>query len=147
MRPAAAWEERPMVRLFLALAALAVLLAACGAPPTADIPQFPGATPQTAGANTMADALAGSFAMHVGRQAGDSAIQLYAVPPDTRWTDVKQFYAERLGAEGWQEEPALLVEGDTFSYSGWKKDGRTLALGLVENTIGDGAYLTLAVYR
>lgn len=135
-----------MLRLILALATLAALLAACGAP-AASIPQYPGATAQPAGQNTMADALAGSFAMHVGRPAGDSAIQLLKVPDDTRWAAVKQFYAERLGADGWQEEPALLVEGDTFSYAAWKKGGDTIAIGLVENTIGDGAYLSLAQYR
>jgi hypothetical protein len=136
-----------MLRLLLAIAVLATLLVACGAPSAADIPQFPGAINQPTGANTMADALAGSFAIHIGKQADDGAVQLYAVPQDTKWAQVKQFYAERLNADGWQEEPALLVEGDTFSYAGWKKDDRTVALGLVENTIGDGAYMTLAVYR
>ncbi|MEN9933968.1 MAG: hypothetical protein RLZZ387_547 [Chloroflexota bacterium] len=137
-----------MLRLTLTIAALAaLLLAACGAPSTADAPLFPGATAQSAGKNTMADALAGSFAMHIGKQLNDPAIALYAVPAETKWAEVKGFYAERLTAEGWQEEPALLVEGDTFSYAGWKKDGATLALGLVENMIGDGAYMTLASYR
>jgi hypothetical protein len=137
-----------MPRLTLILAALlSLILAACGAPSTADIPMFPGATNQPTGQNTMADALAGSFAMHIGRQADDGAVQLYAVPQETRWPEVKQFYADRLGAEGWQEVPALLVEGDTFSYAGWTKGDRTVALGMVENTIGDGAYITLSVYR
>jgi hypothetical protein len=135
-----------MSRLTLMIIALsAVMLGACGAP-AANLPLFPGAAEQPAGQNTMADALAGSFAMHIGRQPGDGAVRLYNVPPETKWPEVRQFYEERLASEGWQPEPGLLVEGDTFSYAGWRREGRTLALGLVENTIGDGAYMTLAQY-
>jgi hypothetical protein len=131
------------MRLLLLIGAL--LLAACTAP-AADIPTFPGASIQPRGQNTMADALAGSFAMHIGRQPDDSAVQLFTVPAETTWAQTKGFYDERLSAAGWQPDAALLVEGDTFSYAGWSRGGQTFAIGLVENTIGDGAYLTTAIF-
>jgi len=57
---------------------------------------------------------------------------------------VKQHYTAPLAAAGWQPEPSILTEGDTFSYIGWTNGGRLFAVGLVEDTLGEGAYLTTA---
>ncbi len=130
-----------MFRRYVMLLALALLLAACGGGGGDGVPVFAGASVQPKG-NTMADALYGSFAQHIGAKDGDAGVTLYKVPADTKWLAVKQFYSEKLGGAGWQPDDALLVEGDTFSYAGWRKGGETFAIGLVEDNLGDGAYLT-----
>ncbi len=123
---------------------LAFVLAACaGAPATNDIPVFTGATPIEANtAPAIAQALVGGFTGAIGAENA-RAITLYNVPDATTWSEVKAFYAAKLG--DWQAVPSYLVENDTFSYAAWQQGGRTLVIGLVENTLGEGAYLTTAV--
>jgi hypothetical protein len=68
--------------------------------------------------------------------------------PDTAtYVAVKKYYADLLTPQGWQADPTILVEGDTLSYTAWKKDDQELVIGVVENVGGDGAFMTQSVYR
>ena len=129
------------------LVSLLWLLWGCGnAPPDVAVaPLYMGAqTAQPSDAAMAAEILDGN-GRYVSDQARQAA-QLYRIDSASTYADVKAYYMAEMTALGWQVDPAIVVEGDTLSYFGWKKDGATFVIGVVEDVAGDGAFLTLALY-
>lgn len=134
-----------MMRHLILICSL-LLLAACGAsaaPP--EITPFPDAnTVSAADAPTIAQALVGSFAMALAIEPTAPTIELLRVPDATTWSDIRTHFDAELERTGWQPVDALRTEGDTFSTLGWRTPGRIFAIGFVDGSLGEGAYLVRA---
>lgn len=134
-------------RTFLASLALIPAIVACGSgTSTASITPFSGAKPAQASDAPLAGELVAGLTSNTNEKAS-AAATLYRLPDDATYVAVKQYYADMLTAQGWQADPAILVEGDTLSYAAWKKDDQEIVIGVVENVAGDGAFMTQSVYR
>jgi hypothetical protein len=134
-------------RTFLTSLALIPAIVACGSNTSAaSITPFSGATPAKASDAPLAGELVAGLTSNINEKAS-AAATLYRLPDTTTYAAVKQYYADLLTAQGWQADPAILVEGDTLSYAAWKKDDQEIVIGVVENVGGDGAFMTQSVYR
>ena len=134
-------------RTFLACLALIPAIVACGSgASTATITPFSGAKPAQASDAPLAGELVVGLTSNTNEKAS-AAATLYRLPDDATYVAVKQYYADMLTPQGWQADPAILVEGDTLSYAAWKKDDQEIVIGVVENVGGDGAFMTQSVYR
>jgi len=134
-------------RTFLVSLVMLPVVAACGANNSAaTIAPFSGATPAKASDAPLAGELVAGLASNTNAKAS-AAANLYRLPDTATYAAVKKYYADLLTPQGWQADPAILVEGDTLSYAAWKKDDQELVIGVVENVGGDGAFMTQSVYR
>ena len=134
-------------RTFLASLVLIPAIVACGSgASTATITPFSGAKPAQASDAPLAGELVVGLTSNTNEKAS-AAATLYRLPDDATYVAVKQYYADMLTPQGWQADPAILVEGDTLSYAAWKKDDQEIVIGVVENVGGDGAFMTQSVYR
>jgi hypothetical protein len=131
-------------RAFLTSTAALVLLAACGLPlgeyPT-DTLLFPGATPVDINAAALAAELQGGIDQYLTGLPKPSRTQLYRIPDDSTYMAVKTFYSDGLTPLGWEPFSNVSVEGDTLSYTAWRKGVNIIVIGVVENVANDGAYL------
>lgn len=101
-------------------------VAACGgatAPATIDdVPVYPDATNIPRGENELVDQLIDGISQAVNEE-DVSAIesQVYALPADTTWEQVKSFYSDKLG-EAWQADDELTDESTEIKVKGWVQD-------------------------
>ncbi|MFM2309310.1 MAG: hypothetical protein RLY87_1431 [Chloroflexota bacterium] len=130
-------------RAFLTLTPALLLLAACGGTreyPT-DAILFPGAQPVDINAAALAAELQGGIDQYIKDLPKPSRTQLYRIPDDSTYVAVKEFYGNGLTPLGWEVFSAVSVEGDTLSYTAWRKGINIIIIGVTENVAGDGAYL------
>ncbi len=121
-----------IVRLFASLLFTCVL-AACGgsAPATlATISLPPDATQLQKGSNPLADTIADGFRESMGAQGEKVELQLYALPADTQWDDIKGFYEQEI-KDDWKAEAQLAQDSDAFKTVGWTRGGFASEQGLV----------------
>ncbi len=131
-------------RTFLASSLALVSLAACGAATTehpTDALLFPGATPVDVNVAALAAELKGGLDQYLTGLPKPSRTTLYRIPDESTYVAVKAYYANGLTALGWQIFPTISVEGDTLSYTAWRKGVNIVVIGVVENVANDGAYL------
>lgn len=131
-------------RTFLTLTPTVLALAACGVSsreyPT-DTLLFPGAQPVDISAAALAAELQGGIDQYIKDLPKPSRTQLYRIPDDSTYVAVKEFYGNGLTPLGWQPFSAVSVEGDTLSYTAWRKGINIIVIGVTENVASDGAYL------
>ncbi len=131
-------------RTFLSLSALAVALVSCGIA-TGDHPTdtllFPGAQPVDTNVAALAAELRGGIEQYIKDLPKPSRTNLYRIPDESTYPSVKEFYSNGLVPLGWQPFSAVSVEGDTLSYTAWRKGISVVVIGMTENVAGDGAYL------
>jgi hypothetical protein len=128
-----------------------VTLVACGSEPIAfaDIPMHPAATPLQAGSNPLADSVGNSFREAVGKEDVQVDVQLYALPVDTSWEEVKGFYKEQI-ADDWEADTRLAQDTEAFKTIGWSHGGfvgeQGLAIGYGPPLPGNAPYLMVALF-
>lgn len=133
-------------RVFLMSMVSAVALAACGGSGNlSDVPLFPGTRPAQPNEAALASEIFDGTKRYVSDEAQSNAT-LYRIPDDTTYETVKQHYTDMLIGSGWQEDPDVVIEGDTLSYFGWQKGSERFVIGVVENVAGDGAFLVVAQF-
>lgn len=112
---------------------IAVVLVGCsgGTPVTFDaIPLPPDATQLVAGSNPLADSLADSVRQSMGQQGGSIDLQLYRLPADAQWEQVKSFYEQQVTGD-WQTEAQLAQDSEAFKTVGWTRGGLASEQGLL----------------
>ena len=128
----------------LALIALIAVLAACGSAPATmnDIPALPNATALDANiANTLANNMQQDAALRQAMGASGKTEQKgYSVPKSTSWDSVKNFYAEKLKATGWETNSMvsnIMAQANTMNDAHqtemWKKGNQTLTVILLND--------------
>ena len=133
-------------RVFLMSMVSAVALAACGGSSNlSDVPLFPGTRPAQPNEAALASEIFDGTKRYVSDEAQSNAT-LYRIPDDTTYETVKQHYTDMLIGSGWQEDPDVVIEGDTLSYFGWQKGSERFVIGVGENVAGDGAFLVVAQF-
>jgi hypothetical protein len=120
-----------IARLVMSLL-IACALAACGGPPAtlATIPLPPDATRLEAGSNPMADTIADGFRQSMTQQNGKVELQLYALPADAGWEQIRGFYEQQI-KDDWKSEAQLAQDAEAFKTIGWTRGGLASEQGLV----------------
>lgn len=54
---------------------------------------------------------------------GKPRIEIYALPAETDWGKVTQFYAEQFNGKDWQPEPRLSRRKGYYEMTGWSRGG------------------------
>ncbi|MFP4436550.1 MAG: hypothetical protein ACLFVO_04825 [Chloroflexaceae bacterium] len=128
-----------------------VTLVACGSEPVAfaDIPLHPAATPLQAGSNPLADSVGNSFREAVSQEDVQVDVQLYALPVDINWEEVKVFYEEQIAGD-WEADARLTQDTEAFKTIGWSRGGfvgeQGLAIGYGPPLLGNAPYLMVALF-
>lgn len=142
------------IRRWFSLGVMLVLfatLAACGGEPVAftEIPVHPNATPLQSGSNPLADSVGNSFREAVSQENVAVDMQLYALPTDMNWEDVKGFYEAQIGEE-WEADARLAQDTEVFKTIGWTRGGfaseQGLAIGYGPPLLGNAPYLMVALF-
>ncbi|HWT00145.1 MAG TPA: hypothetical protein VN256_07850 [Pyrinomonadaceae bacterium] len=81
---------------------------------------------------------------------GKPRIEIYALPAETDWAKVAQFYAEQLNGKDWQTEPRFSRKKGYYEMTGWSRGGRFDRQALIVAFLGkpEGArrnYLLVAL--
>lgn len=81
---------------------------------------------------------------------GKPRIEIYALPAETDWAKITQFYTEQFGGKDWQSEPRLSRKKGYYEMTGWSRGGRFDRQALVVAFLGkpEGAsrnYLLVAL--
>lgn len=127
------------------------VLVACGGEPVAmsAVPIFPNTSPLEAGQNSMADTIAETLDSMVGDQL-TSEINLYALPAEATWDDIKSFYATELAETDWKTADELTQESTAINITGWTRGGlaseQVLVVGHSPDLLGDGAFLIVGLF-
>lgn len=134
--------------VFVLLALLALLLAACGSKPATvnDIPAYPNATALQPGEDPIADTLVNNMAQDASLRAnigvGGSIEQMaYRLPEGTTWDQVKSYYDKELDGAGWKSGmggpggglassimDSVNTGNDLFQMASWNKGKQILTL-------------------
>lgn len=140
----------------LSLACLAIVVvlfaASCGPQPVslADVPVYPGATPMGLGQNEMVDELAGIIERSSGSEGVNVEVELYALPQNTAWDALKNYYDGELASSDWELEQDLGNESDVFSTRGWGRGSgsneQALVVGYIADPVIGNAFLILGLY-
>lgn len=142
---------RRMLGLCMMLALFVSLTACGGGAPVAfsDIPLHPAATPLQAGSNPLADTVGKSFREAISQKNVQVDIQLYALPIDMVWEDVKGFYETQIAGD-WKAESALTQNTEAFKTIGWTRGGfaseQGPAIGYGPALLGNAPYLMAALF-
>lgn len=134
--------------LALLVAALAVVaLAACGGSPPAqmtDIPSYPNATALKPGENQIADTLAKNVQM-AGQMGQKLDQQIFTLPGNTSWKDVKDFYSSKLSAAGWQNSNLPIPDNDMMQMAVWTRGGQSLTVARMSEPTGGDTFLLFSL--
>ena len=81
---------------------------------------------------------------------GKPRIEIYALPAETDWAKVTQFYTEQLKGKDWQSEQRFSRRKGYYEMTGWSRGGRSDRQALVVAFLGkpEGArrnYLLVAL--
>src|ERR1051325_7797625 len=111
-----------IVRLIVSLTSICALAACGGGSPAtlATIPLPPYVTQLEAGGNPLADSIAGSFHQLKGPQGSTVEVQVYTLPADTAWDQVKGFYEDEI-KDDWKTEAQFAQESESFKTVGWTR--------------------------
>ncbi|MBK9944137.1 MAG: hypothetical protein IPP13_21255 [Kouleothrix sp.] len=136
-------------RLLLAmLAALAVLaLAACGgsAPAKlADIPSYPDAVQLKPGENPIADTLAKNV-QQAGSMGANIDQTIFTLPQGASWDQVKQFYTDKLGSDGWQSTNLPIPDNDVFKMANWRRGSQNLTVAQLTEPVKNDTFLLFSL--
>lgn len=137
--------------LWLMLVLVAALTACSGGEPVAfaDIPLHPAATPLQAGSHPLADSVGNSFREAVSQENVQVDMQLYVLPADTSWEEVKGFYEAQIGGD-WKVDSRLAQDTEAFKTIGWSRGGfaseQGLAIGYGPPLLGNAPYLMVALF-
>lgn len=137
---------------FVLTALVLLAVAGCGTEPVSigDIPVYPGAEPMERGQNAMADELADVIKESSGGEGVNVDINLYSLPSDTTWEDIKGYYNGEIASTDWQTEADLGTESEVFSTIGWSRGGgaseQALVVGYVADILGGGAFMIVGLF-
>ncbi len=81
---------------------------------------------------------------------GKPRIEIYALPAETDWGKIRQFYTEQLNGKDWQTEPRFSRKKGYYEMMGWSRGGNSNRQALVIAFLGkpEGAsrnYLLVAL--
>ncbi len=81
---------------------------------------------------------------------GKPRIEIYALPAETDWSKITQFYTEQLNGKDWQTEPRFSRKKGYYEMTGWSRGGKFDRQALVVAFLGkpEGArrnYLLVAL--
>lgn len=130
---------------------LALALAGCSAEPVsfADLPLHPAATTLAAGINPLADSVSESFREAMGGENVELEMQLYSLPPEMGWEEIKSFYEQQIGGD-WEAAAALGQETEMFKTIGWTRGSfaseQGLAVGYGPPMLGNAPFLIVALF-
>lgn len=130
---------------------LAVLSACGGAPPIslAEVPKFPGSTPMQAGTNPFADTVLEQFNTTMSEQNLKLEQELYSIPQETTWEDIKAFYSDNSQISGgsWTPSADMTQESEGFSSMGWTRNGgrQVLLVGHSPDLLNNNSQFLLIV--
>lgn len=145
-----------------------LLSAACSAPsggrviggePIAisELPIYPGATELSAQQSKVVDALFGPAQQETPPFIGlgievDKTQRNFRVPPETTFSQIKTFYADKLQSAGWREDPAMRVFTNNANQSSknlqgaiWVRVDQTLLIALVTDPSTGDKEVTLSL--
>jgi hypothetical protein len=131
------------------LAAMFMLaLAACGgssAPATlADVPTYPNATALKPGENPMADTLAKNV-QQAGAMGQKLDQQIFTLPKDASWNQIKSFYTDKLTGAGWSTTSIPIPDNDMFKMTVWTKGSQSLTVGQITEPISKDNFLLFSL--
>lgn len=129
-----------------------VMASACGgAPPVtfSALPQFPEATELQPGQNSVADSIAESMRSALNEDlAGE--IRAYALPADTTFADVQNYFGAQIAEGDWAVNEALATETEAFSTVGWQRgraaSQQVLMLGYVPPILDAAPLLFVSLF-
>jgi hypothetical protein len=127
------------------------VLAACGGKPVtfADIPLLPAAAPLQAGTHPFADTVSKTLRDSLGGKNVKLDMQLYGLPTETNWVDVKGFYETQIKGD-WKTESRLAQDTPAFKLAGWSRGGFASEQGLVvgygAGMLGNPPFLIVALF-
>lgn len=137
-----------MVSLMLVL----VVLSACGGSTPialADVPKFPNSAPMQAGTNMFADTVLEQFNTTMSQQNLKLEQQLYTIPKETTWEDIKSFYNSNseITAKDWTPSSEMTQESEGFSSMGWSRNGgrQVLMVGHSPDLLNNNSQFLLIV--
>jgi hypothetical protein len=128
------------------------LLLACGTEPVtmSDVPVYPGAELMASGQNQMADELAGIIRNSAGGEGVGVEINLYSLPVEISWDDIKTYYNRELAGTDWTVEDELTTESEVISTIGWGRGSgaseQALIVGHVVDVLGEGAFMIIGLF-
>jgi hypothetical protein len=122
-----------------------------------ELPTFPGATELNAGESKIVDPVFGPAQRETPPFIGlgievDKSQRNFRVPRETTFDEIKAFYADKLLAGGWREDPAMRVftgaaneRLDNIQGSIWLRVDQSLLLVLVTDAATGDKELTLSM--
>jgi hypothetical protein len=121
-----------------------VPFSAIPAPPAAEVAKLEG--PE----EVPIDLTQGDIHDAVGEDYGKPRIEIYALPAETDWGTVTQFYAGQFNGGDWQPEPRFSRKKGYYEMMGWSRGGRFNRQALIVAFLGkpEGArrnYLLVAL--
>ena len=125
-------NRKPIAGLLLSLLFAFILVACGGGTPVAlaTIPVPPAATQLQAGSDPLADLLADGMRQSMSQQGGTVEVQLYTLPAEATWEQVKGFYEHEVTGD-WTTEAQLAQDSAAFKTVGWTRGGLASEQGLV----------------
>ncbi len=129
-----------------------LVLAACGSRPVSvdQVPVYPQATPMVQGANEIADKVLQAISESSKSQGLRAEMNLYSLPEESRWEDVKASYEDELVSTGWKPVPDLSSERGHFRSAGWSRGGgnkrEALTLSYVDSAQAGTAFFVVALF-
>lgn len=81
---------------------------------------------------------------------GKPRVEIYALPAETDWAKITQFYAEQLRGKDWRPEPGFSRRKGYYEMTGWSRGGGASRQALVVAFLGKpegarGNYLVVAL--
>jgi hypothetical protein len=143
---------RNIISFLLLGAFVGFLLLACGTEPVmmGDVPVYPGAEPMAGGQSQMADELANIIRNSAGGEGVGVEINLYSLPADISWEDIKGYYGRELASTDWTVEDELTTESEVISTIGWGRgrgaSEQALIVGHVVDVLGEGAFMIIGLF-
>ncbi len=122
-----------------------------------ELPTFPGATELSANESKTINAVFGPAQRETPPFIGLGIEVIktqrnFRVPKETTFADIKTFYADKLQAAGWREDPAMRVFTNNANQSSqnlqgaiWVRVDQTLLIALVSDPASDDKELTLSL--
>jgi hypothetical protein len=77
------------------------------------------------------DLTQGDIHVALGESYGKPRIEIYALPAETDWAKITQFYTEQFNGKDWQSEPRLARKKGYYEMTGWSRGGRSNPQALV----------------
>ncbi|NJO04240.1 MAG: hypothetical protein HC876_01140 [Chloroflexaceae bacterium] len=129
---------------------LTMLLAACGgAPDTAPIPVFNGATEITGDAGIMATTIRDALEQQQEQAGFETTTGVYNLPEGAMFADVEGFYEEELTGRGWEREDVGEAPIPDGGMAGWSRgrDQAFVAMVVNDPLSGENVLVTIAANR